>query len=386
MRQVDDFAIAAPHANTADILMDMLDNKLSIPIKRQAYLDMYNGVDIHQTRDYIRLTCTTFIDKISEKYLATWMRHMYASSTHPTPLPSDATWWWDFNAATGDPDTKEQATLAKTMQLNYWAGVGELIWAMTTCHPDVAFASVKLSQSNLYPHKIHYHGLKHALKYLYSTWDDGLYLWRPSPRLDLMERPLPPIHSNRADLLLDDHPEHNATVAHAYADSDWATCVKTRRSFGGSCIRLAGGIIAYKTKFQPTVAGSLTEAEFMSAYDTGKMILFIRSILWDLDIPQEAATHLYEDNDACTAMANVQKPTPHTCHMDIKYFALSKWVECDLMLLERIDTSINLSDHFTKSLQTNLFHRHTDFLLGHIPPVYSPVYRSIIGTYTANDD
>jgi hypothetical protein len=124
----------------------------------------------------------------------------------------------------------------------------------------------------------------------------------------------------------------------------------------------------------------------MSAYDTGKMILFIRSILWDLDIPQEAATLLYEDNDACTAMANAQKPTPRIRHMDIKYFALSEWVERDLMLLERIDTSINISDHFTKSLQTSLFHRHADFLLGYIPPAYSPVYRTIIGTYAANDE
>jgi hypothetical protein len=47
----------------------------------------------------------------------------------------------------------------------------------------------------------------------------------------------------------------------------------------------------------------------MSAYFTGKMILFIRSVLWDLDIPQEAATLLYEDNDACMAIANAQNPT-----------------------------------------------------------------------------
>ncbi len=56
------------------------------------------------------------------------------------------------------------------------------------------------------------------------------------------------------------------------------------------------------------------------------------------------------------------------------------------MLLERIDTSINLADHFMKSLQPALFHRHADFILGHIPPAYSPVYRSIIGSYAGNDD
>jgi hypothetical protein len=47
----------------------------------------------------------------------------------------------------------------------------------------------------------------------------------------------------------------------------------------------------------------------MAAYDTGKMILFISSVMWDLGIPQEVATILYEDNNACTAMGNAQKPT-----------------------------------------------------------------------------
>ena len=147
-------------------------------------------------------------------------------------------------------------------------------------------------------------------------------VWHTKPRLELKEGPLPMVHSNKSDLLLDKFPEHDATTLHVYADSDWATCVKTRRSFGGTVIRLAGGTIAYKSKFQPTVAGSSTEAEFMAAYDTGKMILFVRSVLWDLGIPQEAATVLYEDNDACTAMGNAQKPTPRTRHMDIKYFSI----------------------------------------------------------------
>jgi hypothetical protein len=65
----------------------------------------------------------------------------------------------------------------------------------------------------------------------------------------------------------------------------------------------------------------------MAAYVTGKIILFVRSILWDSDIPQEAATVLYEENDAYTAMGNVQKPAPHTQHIAIKYFAICKWIE-----------------------------------------------------------
>jgi hypothetical protein len=60
----------------------------------------------------------------------------------------------------------------------------------------------------------------------------------------------------------------------------------------------------------------------MAAVDVGGMCLFVRSILWDLDIPQEAATIAYKDNDNCTTMGNAQKPTTHTRHINIKYFAL----------------------------------------------------------------
>jgi hypothetical protein len=96
-------------------------------------------------------------------------------------------------------------------------------------------------------------------------------------------------------------------------------------------MRLEGGTIAYKTKFHPTVALSSTKAKFMAACKAGKMSITICSVLWDLNIPQEVATMTYEDNDACTAMNNAQKPTPRTRHIDIKHFALRDWVEQDLI-------------------------------------------------------
>jgi hypothetical protein len=40
-----------------------------------------------------------------------------------------------------------------------------------------------------------------------------------------------------------------------------------------------------------------------------------------------------------------------------------------------------MADHLTKALQPTLFHHHADFLLGHIPPSYSPVYKSTVGNF-----
>ncbi len=169
LQQVDDFAIATLDPKTADVLLDMLDNCLTIPIKRQGYLDMYNGIDIIQTCDYIKISCKSFVKKCCEKHLATWMSSYVMAVACPTPFPCDSTWYKKFNSATGNPDHKKQASLAKSMNLSYRSGVGELIWVMTTCQPDLAFVSVELSQLNSCPHKCHYHGLRHALKYLYTT-------------------------------------------------------------------------------------------------------------------------------------------------------------------------------------------------------------------------
>ena len=52
------------------------------------------------------------------------------------------------------------------------------------------------------------------------------------------------------------------------------------------------------------------------------------------------------------------------------------------MHLEQIDTLINVADHLTKALNRALFHRHADFLLGHVPPMYSPVYHTIVSMFT----
>jgi hypothetical protein len=256
---------------------------------------MYNGIDILQTKDYIKIGVHSYIQKFCSKYEDTWLSKVPLTENRPTPLPTDPNWIKKFNSTIGPSEFKAQQELATKMQIKYKSGVGEIIWAMTTCRPDIAFTSVKLSQSDSAPAEHHYHGLKHSIRYLYATRNDRIYFWRTQSRPELADGALPTIDSNPQDILLENSREHNTITAVAYGDSDWATCVKTRRSFSGICIQLAGGTIAYKTKFQPTVALSSTEAEFMAATDVGHMCLFVRSILWDLDIPQEAATVAYED-------------------------------------------------------------------------------------------
>jgi hypothetical protein len=251
--QVDDFAIAAPDKRKVDILLDMLDDCLSIPIKRQGYLDMFNCINMTQTCGYIKINCHSFIERACKKYLPTWMHTVPITDNQPTPLPTDQNWLKKFNAAVGSSNKDDQDCLAKKIKLNYCGGVGEHIWAMTTCCLDLAFTSIKLSHSNLCSHEHHYHGLCHSLQYLYKMQHNGLNFCHTSLCMELPEGPIPQINSNHQDSYL------------TLTAPTWVMCVKTCCSFIGICMHLAGGTIAYETRFQPTVALSSTEAEFMAA-------------------------------------------------------------------------------------------------------------------------
>ncbi len=85
------------------------------------------------------------------------------------------------------------------------------------------------------------------------------------------------------------------------------------------------------------------------------MILYFCTLLDDLGIPQEEATVMYEDNRGALFMANAQQPSNRTRRIDIKTFALTDWVEQDLMQLMDILTSENCADHLTKALPKHFF-------------------------------
>jgi hypothetical protein len=136
---------------------------------------MFNGIDVSQTCHLIKFDCHTYINKLCKKYLATWLDKVPLTENLPTPLPTNTTWIKKFNATVDPTNPKEQQQLATKMQVKYKGGIGKLIWAIMTCRPDIAFTSMKLSQSNLDPAEHHCHGLKHAIHYVYITCNKGIY-------------------------------------------------------------------------------------------------------------------------------------------------------------------------------------------------------------------
>jgi hypothetical protein len=103
-------------------------------------------------------------------------------------MPTSKSFLDGFQTAEGDPNEKTQETLKKQYGFGYRNnGIGELIYAMVTCRPDISTTVVRCAQRSACPAEQHYHAVRHAIKYLYVTRSDGIYYWRKEPLMDLPE-------------------------------------------------------------------------------------------------------------------------------------------------------------------------------------------------------
>ena len=367
LRQVDDFAVAAETSAIATEVINTIDKYMTIKIKDLGQLTRYNGVDVIQSKHYIKINNPTYIDKIVQEH--SWMIDGVPIATHPVPMSDDKDLMKKIETAIPPSTDEQRRQLQLDMNFNYRQAVGELIFAMVTCRPDISFPLIKLSQHSANPARIHYESIINIFRYLHATRTEGITYWRAQPNKHLPTMPLPQIHKDNY-VNGKEKVETDPTTLVSAVDSDWAGDTNHRRSVSGIILKLAGGCILYKTKYQPTIALSTTEAEFTAAADAGKAILYVRSILSEINLPQDQATTLYIDNNGALLMGNAQQPTRRTRHMDLKTFSIIDWVKRDLLIMQRIKSSDNCADVMTKQTGKQLFHRHFDYIMGRIVPDY----------------
>ena len=292
-------------------------------------------------------------------------------SIFPIPMNNDSE--YQRLLETAEPlEEKELKEVENEYGFTYRQGIGEILYALVTCRMDISYALIKLSQYSVKPARIHFEAVAQLYRYLYATREDGIYYWRNKPRLDLEDHAFPKckfdpmIEKDSKNPLIQIRPEK----LEGLVDSDFAGDRQHRKSVTGVTLKLAGGAIIGKTRFQEIIAQSSTEAEFIAAADAGKMILYVRSILEQVGICQEEATVLYEDNQGALLMAQAGQPTKKTRHVDIKHFSIQQWTEMDIIALNYIKTTFNSSDAMTKALGRTLFYRHMDYIMGRKIPEY----------------
>ena len=86
LRQVDDFFISTALATIANEIISIMDSHMTIKVKPSGIIERFNGVDIKQTKEYIKLSNATYIKKMTEQKKLTYEQR------HNIPLPiSDET-------------------------------------------------------------------------------------------------------------------------------------------------------------------------------------------------------------------------------------------------------------------------------------------------------
>ena len=67
-----------------------------------------------------------------------------------------------------------------------------------------------------------------------------------------------------------------------YSDSDWAGCVKTRKSTSGGVMMLGGGVLRTWSSTQSTIAQSSGEAEYCVMVRAGVEGLGMKALMQDV--------------------------------------------------------------------------------------------------------
>lgn len=67
-----------------------------------------------------------------------------------------------------------------------------------------------------------------------------------------------------------------------FCNADWANCDIDRRSYTGSCFKLAGSPVSWASGNQHTVALSSAEAEYMAINEATKKTIYLRSFITEL--------------------------------------------------------------------------------------------------------
>ena len=233
LRQVDDFLVANKDAEECDKLGDLIQSKMTFPLNTLGLIRKFNGVDIEQTRNYNKVHCATYINKIVSHH--EWQNKRMRRNS--ILMRADNKHQKEFQEAVGPSDPKEQKALQQKKEFNYRQAIGELIYGHTICRINISIAIITHSQFVQQPAEIHYDAVKHLFSYPNSTKHYGLIYWREEPRMNLPLHPDPKLISPPSALAkFDDFWDSRQLTGSC--DSTWASDRFERRSMGGVILRL----------------------------------------------------------------------------------------------------------------------------------------------------
>jgi Reverse transcriptase (RNA-dependent DNA polymerase) len=155
-RQVDDLAISCQDPAVADEIIKQISTHVSLTT--QGVLSRFNGVDVKQTQDYIKLSCESHIMNMMK--IHGWLPPSVAEQAGRLSEPLSPRQYEDIQRTDGHAEgTLQHRALVRKFWFEYRSLLGELVYAYVVCRLDNAFAITQLSKYSTCPAEIHFRAL-----------------------------------------------------------------------------------------------------------------------------------------------------------------------------------------------------------------------------------
>jgi hypothetical protein len=317
---VDDILIAAATIENLNVVKNSLNAKFKMVDMGQVH--EFLGIRIVQKQSHITIDQQIYCETLLERY----SNYVPSRNYNTTPMCQ--------NLKLSKHDLCSDSQSVKVDKFPYSSIIGALMYLAVITRIDIAYVVGHLARFSSKPTYQACLAVSRVLSYLKLTAARGLcYSGR---------------HLN----------------LHGYSDSDWASCVDTRKSVSGWVVMMAGAPVAWQSKLQPIVTTSSMEAEYLAMYALISEMLWIRSLLHSIQLTRHNPVKLYIDNAAAECLAKNPVYHQRSKHIDVKYHWLRQHVSSDAFELLHVASDDNRADILTKMLTSILFHKHND-AMGH---------------------
>lgn len=204
----------------------------------------------------------------------------------------------------------------------YRSATGSLMFLAESTRPDIAYSVHRLAQFGSSYDDTHWSALKRIFRYLTGTIRLGV--------------------SYRYSI---------SNTIHGMSDSNWGGLMGDKcKSTSGYVFYAFDSLVSWSSRKQPTVALSLTEAEYIALCNATTQALWLRQVLHEIKIDYESPIRLSCDNTSAVHAA--ENPSHHgrMKHIDIKYHFVGESIHEHLIRRHRVQSAENVADILTKPL------------------------------------
>lgn len=208
----------------------------------------------------------------------------------------------------------------------YRGAVGSLMYLSVGTRPDITHAVGIASRYLENPRIVHENAVKRIFKYLNGTINFGI-LYTGTDGMQLI----------------------------GYSDADHAGDVDSRRSTSGYIFKLGNGLVSWNSERQKSVAISTMEAEYMSASEAVRELVWLKRLLGELLMEKLDVPQFFMDNES--AIKLIKNPEFHkrSKHIEIRYHFVREKYEEDQFILNYTPSNEMIADIFTKALPKEKF-------------------------------